>query len=233
MKKAYSAFLFLLLFSFVANSQTGTIKIAKPPAAKKDTIIPPKKKYIGIGIDAGSNYTFKGIHQYGYYADIRFPTHHFLFWGLGYAHEIEYYSLSAYNKETLKPELAYTKSVNQSDYAKLDLGISYNMAVGARSNFYFMLCLEPQYLLQTKNQYGRLNYSDFNKFNLAGSVSIGVPIPLVHRRCSVHIRYSKDFIDNLKDKNLYNETGVAIGKQKSKTNLLSLSLSMNLAVRRK
>lgn len=231
MKKTYSAFLFLLLFSFVSYSQTTeTIKIAKPQPAKEDKII-PQKRYMGIGLTAGSNYTFKGINQYGYFAEIHFPCHHLLFWGLGYAHENEYYRLSPYNTETLKPEQAYSKSENKSDYAKLDLGITYNMAIGARSNFYFLLCLEPQYLLQTKNQYGQLHYSDFNKFNLAGCVSIG--IPLLQHRSSLHLRYSKDFIDNLKDKNIYNETGAIVGKQKSKTNLLSLSLTIGLAIPRK
>ncbi|CAN5332706.1 hypothetical protein BH10BAC1_BH10BAC1_17930 [soil metagenome] len=232
MKKAYSTILFLLLISISQVAQTGTIKIAKPaapPTAKKDTII-PKKKYIAIGFEAGSNYTFKSINQFGYYAELHLPTHHPLFFGIGYDHENEYYRLSPYSTETLKPALAYSKSENKSNYVKLQLGVSSHLSIGNSSHCYFLLALEPQYLLQTKNQHDRLTASNFNKFNLAGLISIGIPIK---NRFSLNIRYSKDFIDNLKDKSIYNETGTVVGKQKSKTNLLSISLSANLVIPRK
>lgn len=227
MKKAYSAFLFLFLFSFVSYSQTGTIKIAKPPAAKKDTVIPPKKSPSIITITAGGNYTFKGINKIGYDAEVLFI--HSFYLGVKYSHEMEYYQLSPYNTETLLPETAYSKSENQFDYIKLPFGTATHMTYGNMKKklgmSYFSLGLVPEYLLKVKNQYNRLNINNFNRFNLAGNITIGFPF-LKHY--SVNFSYSKDFFNNLKDKNIYDETGAVVGKQKSKTNLISLSISYRI-----
>ena len=99
----------------------------------------------------------------------------------------------------------------------------YNIAIGARGRVYFTWGVTPEYLIKTKNQYGRLNYADFNQFNLSGYVALGTPLPKFNVK--VYLSYSKDFFNNLKDNNVYNEQGIATGKQKSKTNLLSLSIN--------
>lgn len=225
MQKTYSAILVLLLITNCLFSQTGTIKIAKPPAAKKDTVI-PAKRYTALGINVGSNYSFKGINQLGYDAEVVLPLGHGLFWGVKYSHENEYYNLSPYNPEVVLQEQISGKSENKSDYIKVPVGVSYNMSMGRKTSFHFMAGLEGQYLFNIKNQYDRLKYGDFKKYNLAGFVGIGIPL---RERFSVNFRYTKDFFDNLKDKNIYNNTGEIVGKQKSKTNLLSLSISFTIS----
>ncbi len=230
-KKAYSAILVLLLIANCLLSQTGTIKIAKQPVPKKDTIIPAKKNRT-IGIYLSSNYSFKGINQLGYDVEVLIPFVHAIYWGIKYTRENEYYNLSPFGTETLMPNLLSGKSENKSDYIKMPLGLSYNMCIGnikrtKRSrNLHFMIGLEGQYLFNTKNQYDRLTYADFKKYNLAGFVGIGIP---VREGFSVNFCYTKDFFDNLKDKNIYNEQGAIVGKQKSKTDLLSLSISFAIS----
>lgn len=232
-KKAYSAILVLLLFTNCLFSQTGTIKIAKPQETKKDTVI-PQKSYRAIMTSLSSNYTFKGINQLGYEAEVLvgfFNNHYFV--GLKYCNENQYYELSPYNSETLLSETGYSKSENKSDYLKMPIGYSAFMAsrglyVGRRGNFCLTMAIVPEYLLNTKNQYGRLSYNNFNQFNLSGYVALGIPIRKLN--LSVNISYSRDFFNNLKDKNIYNEQGAIIGKQKSKTNLLALSISYRIRV---
>ena len=147
---------------------------------------------------------------------------HGVYIGINYSHEIEYYRLSAYNTETQVVQTPYNKSENSSDYIKIPFGLATHMAVGSMSRIYACIGLAPSYLIKTKNEYGMLNDSNFNKFNLEGNVQIGFPI---RKRYAINIAYTKDFFDNLKDKRLYNEMGEAIGTQKSKTNLLTLSVS--------
>lgn len=229
MQKAYSAILVLLLITNCLFSQTGTIKIAKPQAAKRDTVIAPKRQR-SVGISISSNYTFKGINQLGYDAEVLLPLAHGTFWGIKYSHENQYYNLSPYRTETLMPDLLSGKSENKSDYIKMPIGIWYNMSAGNMrrqlASFHLIIGLEGQYLFYTKNQYDRLKYADFKKYNLAGFVGIGIPF---RNRVSINIRYTKDFFDNLKDKNIYNETGAIVGKQKSKTDLLSVSLGFAIS----
>lgn len=227
-KKAYSAILVLLLATNCLFSQTGTIKIAKPTVPKKDTVI-PVKRYRAIITSVSSNYTFKGINQLGYEAEVLvgFLNNHY-FVGLKYCNENQYYQLSPYNSETLLSETGYSKSENKSDYLKMPIGFSSFLAVGNRGRFYFSMAIVPEYLLKTKNQYDKLSYSDFNQFNLSGYVALGIPIRKLN--LSVNISYSRDFFNNLKDKNIYNEQGAIIGKQKSKTNLLALSISYRIRV---
>lgn len=230
-KKAYSAILVLLLVTNCLLSQTGTIKIAKPPATKKDTVI-PQIRYRAIITSVSSNYTFKGINQLGYEAEVQvgFRNNHY-FIGLKYCNENQYYQLSPFNSVTHLSEIGYSKSENKSDYLKMPIGISTFMAGGGiainnKGNIGFSMAIVPEYLLKTKNQYNRLAYSDFNQFNLSGYISLGIPI----RKLNLHVNvsYSRDFFDNLKDKNIYNEQGVIVGKQKSKTNLAALSISYRI-----
>ena len=105
--------------------------------------------------------------------------------------------------------------------------MSESIAFGA-SQILLSFGLTPEYLSKTKNQYGRLNYSDFNQFNLSGNVSLGFRIRIIYLRFG----YSKDFFENLKDVNIYNSVGEKIGKQKSKTNLLSLTLVYSIFPKR-
>lgn len=230
-KNSYSAILVFLLITNCLFSQTGTIKIAKPPATKKDTIIPQKNQR-AIITSVSSNYTFKGINQLGYEAEVLvgFYNNH-CFVGLKYCNENQYYQLSSYNSETLLSETGYSKSENKSDYLKMPIGFSTfltggNINVGNRGRFCLSMAIVPEYLLKTKNQYDRLGYDNFNQYNLSGYVALGIPIKKFN--LSVNVSYSRDFFNNLKDKNVYNEQGAVIGKQKSKTNLLALSISYRI-----
>lgn len=230
-KKTYSIIFVILLIATTSSSQTGTIKIAKPKPIPTPAQAPPinnkPKRFLGVGV--GSNYTFKGINRFGYDAEILIPLAHQVFLGIKYSHENQYYNLSPYNSETLTLEQSNGKSENKSDYISMPLGASCNIALGNTKRQLIscnvMIGVEGQYLFNTKNQYDRLKYADFKKYNLGGFVSIGIP---VRNRFSINLRYTKDFFDNLKDKNMYNETGLIIGKQKSKTNLLSLSVSCSI-----
>ncbi|HLC82625.1 MAG TPA: hypothetical protein VJI69_02265 [Bacteroidia bacterium] len=225
MNKAYSAILLLLLTNCLF-SQTGTIKITKPTAIKKDTVIPQKSNR-AIITSVSSNYTFKGINKLGYEAEVLvgFYNNH-CFVGLKYCNENQYYQLSPYNSETLSIETGYLKSENKSDYLKMPIGFSGFMTTGNKGKFCLSMAIVPEYLLKTKNQYDRLSYTDFNQFNLAGYVSLGIPIRKLN--LSVNLSYSRDFFNNLKDKNIYNEQGAKVGTQKSKTNLVALSISYRI-----
>lgn len=232
MKRLYFFILFIFISSTLLFSQTGTIKIVKPLTAKKDTVVTPRKKTITFTTSISSNYTFKGNNKFGYDAEVSFPFHNFLFIGLKYCNENQYYQLSPFNKETSKQEIAYSKSENKSDYLKIPITIKTSMGTKrGLSDFIFSFGLTTEYLLKTKNQYGRLNYSDFNQFNLAGTISLGFPI--FRKNYSINVGYSKDFFENLKDRNIYDQNGAILGKQKSKTNLLSLSLSYYIRYFRK
>lgn len=232
MKRLYFFILFIFISSTLLFSQTGTIKIVKPVPPKKDTVIAIPKKVITITTTITGNYTFKGNNKFGYDAEVSFPFHNVLFIGLKYCNENQYYQLSPYNKETLKQEIAYPKSENKSDYLKIPITIkTYMGANRGLSDVLFSFGLTTEYLLKTKNQYGRLNYSDFNRFNLAGTISLGIPI--FRKNYSINVGYSKDFFENLKDRTIYDQNGAVLGKQKSKTNLLSLSLSYYIRYFRK
>ncbi|OFY84211.1 MAG: hypothetical protein A3F72_14380 [Bacteroidetes bacterium RIFCSPLOWO2_12_FULL_35_15] len=226
MKRLSFFILFYSLVPYFLFSQTGTIKIVKPLPPKKDTVVTPRKKAINFTTSISSNYTFKGNNKFGYDAEASFLFHNVLFIGLKYSNENQYYQLSPFNKETLKQEIAYSKSENKSDYLKIPIGFKYQILTGSQGRFLISIGLSPEYLLKTKNHYGRLNYSDFNQFNLAGTISLGIPI--FRKNYSINVSYSKDFFENLKDKNMYDQNGAVLGKQKSKTNLLSLSLSYHI-----
>ncbi len=231
MKRIYISILFLSLSSILLFSQTGTIKIVKPISPKKDTVVTSPKRTIYITTSAASNYTFKGNNNMGYEAEVTIPFHNILFIGLKYSNENEYYQLSPFNKETFKQETPYQKSATKSEYLKLPIVVKEYYNIGKRGYFLFSFGLTPEYLIKTKNQFNRLNYSDFNKFNLAGTISIGHSI--LRKYCSINLCYSKDFFENLKDKKIYDPNGAIVGKQKSKTNLLSLSLSYYIQYERK
>lgn len=228
-KKIYSILFVISLIATTSFSQTGTIKIAKPkstptPPPAQPKVKDPQRRALGIGI--ATNYTFKGINQVGYDAEVLLPFVHQVFTGIRYSHENQYYNLSPFNSETLTQEQSSGKSETKSDYINIPLGVSYRLAVGKMLSCNVLAGIEGQYLFNTKNQYGRLMSGNFNKYNLAGFVSIGIP---VRNRFSINLRYTKDFFDNLKDNKMYNETGAIVGKQKSKTNLLSLSVSCSIA----
>ncbi len=225
MKKVYSTFL-LLLITAVSYSQTGTIRVARPMTDTRDTVPKPKqKRNVGYCITAGSNYTFKGIDQFGYEAAVLLPFVHRSYWGIRYSHENQYYNLSSYNSETGLTEPASKRSENKSDYIKIPLGYHYPMCVGNWRIFILNLGVEGEYLFNVKNQYGRLHYQDFRKYNLAGFLEVG----FAFKRCSINIGYTKDLFNNLKNNSIYDETGSAVGKQKSKTDMLSLSLSSTIS----
>lgn len=230
MKQIFSTFILVLLQHFLF-SQTGTIKIAKP--VKKDTVITPER--LRFIIHAGSNYTFKSNRKIDYAigissSQISFNNpnpSHFSSMGIEYCVEEQYFEISAYNKAKQMAETPYSKSQNHSEYLKVPLQLGITMILAGvnsknRGSLQFILGLKPEYLLKTKDENNRLVYSDFKQFNLAGSFTIGIPIKKHYR---IDLGYSKDFFENLKDRNLYDPNGAITGKQKTKTNLLSISLN--------
>ncbi len=237
MQKAYSAILVLLLITNCLFSQTGTIKIAKSPAAKKDPIAAQKNTRAML-FSFSPNFTFKKNKKSGgdIEALVGFYNNH-CFVGLKYCIEMEYYRLSPYNIKTLQPETAYSESQTESSYLKVPIGISTFMLEGAgikmgkEIRLAYALALVPEYLLKTKNQYARLSYSDFNQFNLGGCASIGFHVK--NPGLTMSVSYSRDFFENLKDRNIYNETGAVVDKQKSKTNLVAFSISYKIGLHRK
>ncbi len=237
-KKIYSIVFATLLIATTALSQTGTIKVAKPkptpkPIPQKEPVQPVQHQK-AILINAAGNYALKDINKMGYEAEVLLPLwNNLFFWGIKYSHESEYYNLQPYDTETSTSAFAYSKSISESDYLKMPIGFStfmvnHNVQIsgGRRTgNVCLSWGIAPEYLLKTKNQYGRLNYGDFNKFNLSGFAGIGIPI---RQSFAINLNYSRDFFNNLKDNNIYNEIGTVVGKRKTKTNLVSISVSYRI-----
>jgi hypothetical protein len=220
MKRSLSILTCALIFPLLSFSQTGTIKIAKP--VKKDTVINFKRPPL-FTFSAGANYTLKKNTKIGYEATVLFrPYGHAFGIGIEYCQEEQYYELSAYNKDLMLPDNSFPKSQNRSQYLKLPLEFGCTVSIGGTGNFYYALMLKPEYLLKMKNENNRLEYTDFNQFNLAGGFTFGVRVKKHYR---INLTYSKDFFENIKDRNIYNSNGGITGKQKTKTNLLSFSVS--------
>lgn len=227
MKHIFSILIFTFILHITLFSQTGTIRIAKPkPLPKKDTLIIPKRTF-GILAHISGNYTFRANNKIGYEAGIALITRCSASIGLSYCVEEQYYQLSSYNMAEQKPETPFFYSQNHSEYLKLPLEIGSNGLIigGIKSsitrNIYFGLGLCPEYLLKTKDEHERLKYGDFNQFNLAGSITLGIT---VKKNCRIGFTYSKDFFENMKDRKLYDVYGSATSKQKTKTKLLSFSV---------
>lgn len=234
MKRLYFTLFFTLTFSTILFSQKGTIKIAKPiptntESTKKDTF--QKPQILTLIAELGPNYSFKGNNKVGYSAGLTFKPnvynlgYHAIFIGIQYTLENQYYQISAFNFHTSKAEKNYDKSENKSEYLKLPILFNANMNVGAKSDIRFSLGLTPSFLLKNQDQYERLKYQDFNQYNLSGNILLGVELLRNFYLC---LSYSKNFFENLKDINIYNSMGEPIGKQNSKTKLLSLSLTYTI-----
>jgi hypothetical protein len=233
MKHKFFLIIFLFFLTNIAFAQTGTIKVAKPkeivppPPIKKDSIT-PFKKVLYITADFGTNYTFKGNNKLGFDGGILFRYSIFrnsrlkhLVVGVQYDYENIYYKLSAYNSLTKQTDIPYTNSQNQSEFIKIPIRLQSDLHIGARGTIMAFYGITPKYLLKNTNAYNRLNRSDFNQFNLAWTIGIGHKI---FNQIWYKIEYSKDFFQNLKDIHVYNSNGEVIGKQKSQTNLLSLTI---------
>lgn len=233
MKRFYSILVFVLILPAGLFSQTGTIRIAKPKPVAKDTVI-TRKVPLGISVHVSSNYTFKNNKKIGYEGGIAFvngyPGPHAYSIGLSYCVEEQYYQLSSYNRDLLQANIPFSKSQNHSEYLKLNLkmgtALSF-MASRAGGSAYFDLGLSPEYLLKTRDEHQRLNYADFRQYNLAGSITLGIPF----KKSNFTVTYSKDFFENLKDQKLYDSYGAVSGKQKSKTRLLSFSFCYYFGLR--
>ncbi|MDF2438579.1 MAG: hypothetical protein K0Q95_2955 [Bacteroidota bacterium] len=224
----------LIIFSSVTTvfSQSGTIKVAKPkPVPKKDTAaivnviqVWSYKPFIA------SNYSFKDNNKLGYEAGISFnrsvnKSLAGAWFGLSYCAEQQFFELSSYDKQKQEKAAPFSQSQNKSEYLKLSMGVGemLNLLGGRRrGDLYIELGIVPKYLLKTSNEYNRLFYSDFRKYNIAGKVNFGF---FIKRRLLFEMIYSHDFLENLKDRNIYDQTGAYIGKQHSKTKLLSFSAS--------
>jgi hypothetical protein len=223
MKNRYLILFFLFSLSSVF-SQTGTIKIAKPKPAVKDPVIKSQEIY-SFKPYITSNYSFKGNDKIGYEAGIvinRSIRKSMTGWwiGLSYCSEKQYYHLSAYDLKEQQAAIPYGSSQNTSAYLKLPMFINENLTTGKGRRLYIAFGITPEYLLKTKDEHQRLGYSDFRQYNLAGTISVGF---YIRQRLLFETIYLKDFFENLKDRNLYDATGAAYGKQKSKTNLISFS----------
>lgn len=229
--KQYS-FIFIPLFIFptLLCGQSGTIKIAKPKQ-EKEVIPPPSKNRIGIGFEAGTNYTFKKNDKVGYGAGILISPRTDRFYvpelGLAYSHEKQYFSLSGYNVETNTPQRAIARSQTTLDYLKLPIFLTYGHFVTGRSaGGHVAMGVIPKYLLKAANEDGRIRKEDLNEFNLAWCFKVRFPLG---NRASLQIRYSKDLFENIKDRDIYTDTGAWINKQRSKTGLIEVSLASSLS----
>lgn len=209
-----------LLLSNSLFSQQGTIKIAKPE--KKDSVI-SKPKYYSLSAGVGTNYTFKKNNKVGYDFECGiffspWSTKVGYFVGVKYSFENQYFQLSPFDSKTLQVTNGYSKSQNKTEYIKLPLIIRRWLPLGP-SGINFTIGVEPQYCLKNKND--RLLTEDLNPFNLAGNIGIEIPIGKVYL---FNFNYSRDFFENLKDRNIYNTAGEITGKQKTKTNLVSVGI---------
>ncbi len=238
MNLIYLGFLSLLITT-VSFSQTGTIKIARPPAEQKDTLTPlqPLTATVkAIGLSVAGNYSFKDINKVGFEAEASFPVIFQIFYlGLKYSKEFKYYSLQPYNPETTSEANHYSRSINESDYIKMPIAfntflLDKNASIATGASNQREVCLSfgiaPEYLLKTSDQHGRLNYRDFKKFNLSAFAAFGFPIRKTN--FSVNLGYSRDFFNNLKDNNIYNTNGAVLGKRSSRSNLTTLSLTYRI-----
>lgn len=233
-----------LTISTKSFSQKGTIKIAKPAqevAPAKDSVT-PKKHPIIVG-EEGVNYTFKGINKVGYCAGVTFIPRlrtdyrrSRLFIGIQYSAENQFYKLSAFNAHTKLPETPFDKSENKSEYLKLPIGLRGNFLIAAGA-IPISIGLTPKYLIRNTDQNKRLGGSDFNQFNLAANISLGKTIRFFGKSIKtswvLNFTYSKDLFENLKDRKIYDASGAVIGSQKSKTNLLSVSIIHGIYGRRR
>ena len=205
-------------------AQTGTIKVAKP--AKKDTAT---KKTSGLAIQftGATNYTFKKNKQLGASAGFLFTTSrkgsrsHFLGIGAQYSEQFQYFKLSPFNTKTQKTDIAYNTSQNKSNHIELVAAYLVNYNMGSRTNMTVKFKLLPGYMIKNKNEYGRVDANDFNRFNLAGSIGLELRL---FRHYGLGLAYSKYIFNGLKDENIYDSKGVKTGAQNSRTNLLSVSL---------
>lgn len=218
-------------------SQTGTIKVEKKTVEKIDTT---KKVQLqdptirAIGISVAGNYTFNDINKYGFETEVSIPFLDIFRFGIVYSRELNYQTLQPYDPELLSTAIHPTKSVVQSDYIKIPIGFSSFLAdanpsfsSGSRSReFCVSLGLAPEYLLQTKDQFGLLEDSDFRRFNISIYGTVG--IPLGYSNFSVNLGYSHDFFNNLKNDKIYNTTGEVLGKRKSRTNTTTLSITYRI-----
>jgi hypothetical protein len=227
MKRHFSV-IFCLLFNSFTFSQAGTIKVAK--SEKKDTM-KVSGGTLALSSHISCNYTLKNNQKIGYEIGVsggqifNQKKYSYLI-GLNFCTEEQYYTLSAFNPKEQKTEIAYANSQNHSTYLKLPVEIGATIRFSKKNAQYFGLGLSPEYLLKTKNEYHRLMYSDFYQFNLSGFFTLGIRI--LHQHARISLTYSKDFFENLKDRNIYDSDGKITGKQKSKTDLVSFSISYGL-----
>lgn len=222
MKVFYFITLIITLSFAQLVAQTGTIKIAKPKESnsKKDSL--PPEKWFGTKLYASSNYTFKGNDDFGFEAGISLGRYHQRI-GIEYCFENQYYQISSFDSI----RQTNLKSKNQSSFIKIPWSFGAdNMTFGTmrgsrNTRINFLLGVAGEYLLAYKNEDDKLKINNFNRFNLSWHFQLGYSI----KRVGISLKYSHDFFQNLKDIRLYDISGNAIGKQKSKTNLLSFSLS--------
>ena len=169
----------------------------------------------------GGNHTFKSFRP-GYEAGVTFfQRSHLVYYGLKYSSETKFYTTS--------PDIDNSLCLNRSEYLKMPLGMMVTCPLIFTSGkvLYLSVGAEPKYLLKQTSKMGRrMHYTDFNPYNLA--LNAAVAIPFLQCRYSVTISYSRDLFNNLKDSNIYSGLDEVVAKQKSKTNLLSLTLSYRI-----
>jgi hypothetical protein len=227
MKRHYSL-LFLLFLCMIATAQKGTIKIKKPAEPEKElpqleTPAPPRMQYCFI--DAGANYTFKQNNKIGSYASLSYggggrSCCGFSI-GLGYSQENVLYGLSGYNSGTHVAEEAIARSHTESVFATLPIGV-HGAFLNGRTVTGFVLGIEPKYLLSVKNEHDRLGVSDMNRLNMAWKAKLIIPLG---KRFDLGLAYSRDFFQNLKNRRIDSSLGTFMGFQRSKTGMVSISLS--------
>jgi hypothetical protein len=237
MKQSFTLLLFVCFTFQIAMAQsTGTIKIAKP---KADPTVSPKPtpKILTIVPFVGANYALKQNKKFGWDGGlIFFPSFNKLQtnseFGIGieYSLQYQYYQLSSFNTKTSLAEIPFSKSENRQEYIKIPIQAMSPIHMGSHSIVLFVLEATPTYLLKNKNEFNRLTISDFNQFNIAATFGLGFS-SIAHTK--LYFSYSKIILNELKDKNLYDNSGLITGSQKSKTSLVSLSILYSVEMTKK
>jgi hypothetical protein len=240
MKKLISYILVMVHITLL--SQTGTIKIqkAKPQTKEPPVIVQPKRSNTAhCASYFGMNYTLKNNSKIGYEGGIVMRINRKdLQWGtmrktgslkrifkLGLEYSVEHQNHFLKRSGENSEGFISQKANVHSQYLKIPMELGYyNSGVKTRC-LYFGMGIKTEYLLKARTENEKLNNSGFNRLNLASTITAGYTLNSYLRLC---LTYSKDFFENLKDRNIYDSNGAVTGKQRSKTNLLNLTLSYGI-----
>lgn len=219
MKKALLFSFLFITFSCLLAQNTGTIKIAKP--ILKDTVV-KKIKDARLYVSLGANYTFLKNNKIGYEFGVgyRITPHHLNGYDLSIIYSKEFRYFNKFNSDN--NSFFIEKSQTTLEYIKIPLRMSHSISLGQSSNFRLAFGVGGKYLFQVKNENNYFSLTKYNRYN--GFFFFDIKIPIIRNIYNISISYSRDFFENLKDVSLYDNNNNVIGKQKTKTNLLSIAI---------